>query len=165
MTTCKLSFSSRRWSIWTDNRCDWIFTCWMLTHIFSRFVRLTLWCVSGSDWKQDDTREAAGGRRQAQEGGSHAHCMLTHLAFYSLILSMYKTWTLSYPEESVFSSQVNMWAFHDPYALIGEDKPFKSGEPNTSRVSVYVCRSPGVSVGVCRTPGCLSNSQLLLFFR
>lgn len=26
-------------------------------------------------------------------------------------------------------SQVNAWALHDPYTVIGEEKPVKSGDP------------------------------------
>lgn len=30
-------------------------------------------------------------------------------------------------------SQVNVWALHDPYAVIGEEKPVKSGDPQDAQ--------------------------------
>lgn len=151
MTTCKLSLSSRRRSIWTDSRCDWIFTCWVFTHIFSRFVRLTLWCVSGSDWRQDDTRETAGGRRQAQGGGSHAHCVLTHLAFYSLMLSMYKTWTLSYLCFHLRSTCGHFMTRTRSLERINPLNQVNQTLPGCLSMSTQVLR---VSVCVCQTPCC-----------
>lgn len=42
----------------------------------------------------------------------------------------------------IFVFQVNVWMFHDPYSVIGEDKPFKSGEPQHSQVFFFFL--PGV---------------------
>lgn len=33
--------------------------------------------------------------------------------------------------------QVNVWALHDPYAVLGEEKPFRPGELQDSLCQVF----------------------------
>lgn len=56
---------------------------------------------------------------------------------------------------SLFTFQVNVWEVHDPYAVIGRDRPCKSGEPPSS--VRYRCATHTVSA-VWVTQVCLGSS-------
>lgn len=98
-------------------------------------VKSLIFCVSvfsGSGWRQDDSRKAAGGSWQSEQAGRGSTCCM--LINPSLIKNPVGLLLQQFLQFVCFLFQVNVWTLQDPYAVLAEDKPFKSGKLQDSQV-------------------------------